>query len=1369
MALLLAPYNNAMRLGQGFNSYTHEILIDDAVVVNPNREENVLTNDGNTMRLTAMIAGKPSAWTKQTQVVIDVEQIIQAQQAQKDKQAEQNSQAGADESSTPQTATSDEAPTSEGSPGETTAAADNPAADPAKEQTGEGPADEAPQGGPTDAQGQASGESQGTEKEEKLVSGLARTDGPPGEDTKADPVEKGTEELTQDAAQSEEGRSTGDPSRDASKAESQTPEPADGHASEHPFKAKSLAADESAARTDEVFDDAQGDAKGNASSTIGAEGSVKNDSTSVPKGDVQRTDKDKNQTSSVAGDAEGNPDKDSTPATEGDDQRAIKEEDQSNRSLAAIPATKAKRSATDGGTQRGTPAKQAEVKQEESNKAKQQHDAEAAALAKARDADKAAAIKQIEIARLTRQKAPEAEAAANKYKVAMTIEQMTAAHREYRKLKSSVKAAPGAGKNTQVFNILNSSGVSQTVIYKSGFVEKLSEITDDLGVSASLSIKKGSCGGGGRGSFIDTDKFNSSDLKYYVSVQVINQSINFKDALEFNPLPGVKGKDFRTLFGDCFISGFLEGGELNAVITMNILNKEKARDIVAEGSIALGKEGSGMTAQGAFKTANANLSLNSETTVNVSYIGGGCIKPPEEAWTIESLTRAATRFPDHVATSPQRTHAILTKYETLRSYRMNLPPAVTPLEYENAKLYTNELLDIFMSYKTMYSRLTTQITEVQGGILKFKKETSEKDPKKDQEAARKALREKLGLAADANLRSNVDLCKLSDAEKKTVIGLFPATLDGLDDARKATRAQMNLIVERVDEVDEDPSKVLCLPKEKFLPVFSFETLLPSLEPTSRSSKRTTPLTGQRMFTTGKEKPNAVDTTAATRMCQYDVATTKKDSDTVKARDPRTVLLLADEIVAIKEFLDLREEGVEESLRLTPPMGNEAIEAPPGQMFTALDFVQPNSRLGSVRIALLDGVICGLVCKYDNGVSWKRGNLTTNDNFTLNLPKTEPAEHITSVAITVGTEAVVNSPEFILALRLVTNQGKSVLAQWPKVRRAGYGRRFIGQRIFSNVRTVTWESPLENGFMSGFWGWSSERGSEQGIFRLGVVWSKQEMTKRVVPEDRKKATAREKDEENEDTLTEKEKLKQQVASWQRTAEEHEAERRKVAEDLAAAQAAKEEAIRQAQMEQEWLNAEIKKKEDEISSKQHIIERNEQDIAEQNNTAAELQRLLKKALDSTTNVKKADEAQMSLLYRTLGMTTGGFHWVHKSGMLMDFLLDRGKPYISNPRRGWSQTFYFQSTTASSGVEIVCKAPNNKYLGLYSDHGDLNFLGDGFLATFTFEPVSEGNEWFYIKYDGKYLGTEDQKTDALTPLVLHSENLPGPTDYWKLEKAA
>ena len=32
MAQMLAPYNNSMRLGQGFNSYTQQVCLDQAVI-----------------------------------------------------------------------------------------------------------------------------------------------------------------------------------------------------------------------------------------------------------------------------------------------------------------------------------------------------------------------------------------------------------------------------------------------------------------------------------------------------------------------------------------------------------------------------------------------------------------------------------------------------------------------------------------------------------------------------------------------------------------------------------------------------------------------------------------------------------------------------------------------------------------------------------------------------------------------------------------------------------------------------------------------------------------------------------------------------------------------------------------------------------------------------------------------------------------------------------------------------------------------------------------------------------------------------------------------------------------------------------------
>lgn len=70
---------------------------------------------------------------------------------------------------------------------------------------------------------------------------------------------------------------------------------------------------------------------------------------------------------------------------------------------------------------------------------------------------------------------------------------------------------------------------------------------------------------------------------------------------------------------------------------------------------------------------------------------------------MEALIAAAARFPDLVARTPQRTYAILTKYEGLRSFHEIMKTKTyTPLQYEYATLYTNSLLDSYMDYKAMY-------------------------------------------------------------------------------------------------------------------------------------------------------------------------------------------------------------------------------------------------------------------------------------------------------------------------------------------------------------------------------------------------------------------------------------------------------------------------------------------------------------------------------------------------------------------------------------------------------------------------------------------------------------------------------------------
>ena len=51
-----------------------------------------------------------------------------------------------------------------------------------------------------------------------------------------------------------------------------------------------------------------------------------------------------------------------------------------------------------------------------------------------------------------------------------------------------------------------------------------------------------------------------------------------------------------------------------------------------------------------------------------------------------------------------RCSAILTKYENLRSYQL-IEPRISPLDYEIAGYYTNDLLDAMMDYKNIWKEI----------------------------------------------------------------------------------------------------------------------------------------------------------------------------------------------------------------------------------------------------------------------------------------------------------------------------------------------------------------------------------------------------------------------------------------------------------------------------------------------------------------------------------------------------------------------------------------------------------------------------------------------------------------------------------------
>jgi hypothetical protein len=95
----------------------------------------------------------------------------------------------------------------------------------------------------------------------------------------------------------------------------------------------------------------------------------------------------------------------------------------------------------------------------------------------------------------------------------------------------------------------DSKGISQIVSYSSRFVDKLSDVTDAMNVSASLSIKTGTIGGSASGTYIDSDKFKSSDLNFFIQVKVTNQSHMARDYTKFQKLKEFPLTKFTEIYG----------------------------------------------------------------------------------------------------------------------------------------------------------------------------------------------------------------------------------------------------------------------------------------------------------------------------------------------------------------------------------------------------------------------------------------------------------------------------------------------------------------------------------------------------------------------------------------------------------------------------------------------------------------------------------------------------------------------------------------------------------------------------------------------------------------------------------------------------
>ncbi|KAL7794076.1 hypothetical protein V8C43DRAFT_281049 [Trichoderma afarasin] len=256
-----------------------------------------------------------------------------------------------------------------------------------------------------------------------------------------------------------------------------------------------------------------------------------------------------------------------------------------------------------------------------------------------------------------------------------------------------------------------SANVSQVVSYNSRFVERISDVARGMNLSAASSIKSGTIGISGNSLSVDEAKFADSDLNAIISVKVINRTTTTTKNPAFSELDRkmkMTSETFFQTFGDCYISGFIEGGDLHGIISIKAPNATKKANIEALKGVMNGSASEFALSDGLVSSALEAALQETETTITVSWSGGGQIKPDEEEWTLESLLRAASGFPARVATCPQRTWAVLTPYTQNQSFvKWAAESKICVPTFSHIEQYTHNLLDSYMLYKRHLALLQT--------------------------------------------------------------------------------------------------------------------------------------------------------------------------------------------------------------------------------------------------------------------------------------------------------------------------------------------------------------------------------------------------------------------------------------------------------------------------------------------------------------------------------------------------------------------------------------------------------------------------------------------------------------------------------------
>ncbi|RGP77376.1 hypothetical protein FLONG3_4515 [Fusarium longipes] len=412
--------------------------------------------------------------------------------------------------------------------------------------------------------------------------------------------------------------------------------------------------------------------------------------------------------------------------------------------------------------------------------------------------------------------------------------------------------------------------VAQDVVYKTSIVDKVTDVTNEMNINAAFSIKYDAFDAKGKVGFLNTSKVKEADATFMISVKVVNQVIYDHSLINFQPIEGVGAENFTEVYGDSFVSGYQEGGTFTAVISVKARNEEKAREIKAKAGAQFTKTKDAKEAEGEKETKNgASLTIDfrkddmsfldeNETTISVSYTGGGQgLKDPGEDWTFETMRKAALQFPNLVAKTPMRTHAILTKYTALRSYHAYFGGLKMPA-FEMAGVYSTILQEAYLDFKTVAKNLQVLAYDVSTGQTRLI--SASENRKKIKAAAKSPAPAGEGDAvitppSSGTSNESSDTEPISDnhksvekvADQKQQSGNhphvwkpivlnkdFPPTLQGLENARSMVRMILIRIVQEINILTKFPEAAMDEDRvQPHISPFLFKEFLPVGEPIKR--------------------------------------------------------------------------------------------------------------------------------------------------------------------------------------------------------------------------------------------------------------------------------------------------------------------------------------------------------------------------------------------------------------------------------------------------------------------------------------------------------------------------------------------------------